>query len=277
MGNRMLARRSLQQTGSILARSKCIVQMADNGVATLALTSPPVNTLNTELLSSIAESIKAISADGAKAAVLTSAKPGVFSAGLDIMSMYGRNDDELRAYWTYVQDMWLSLYTAPLPVIAAINGAAPAGGCLMAMSCDYRIMAQHPKFNIGLNETLLGIVAPTWFMDTMISTIGHRESERALQLGHLYSGEEALQVGLIDQLVPMEDMQQVVEDQLKIWLRVPPKARTITKTLLRQETAQKLIKTKEADTEVFVSLVGSAPVQKDLGRYIAAMKARSKK
>ena len=64
--------------------------------------------------------------------------------------------------------MWLSLYTAPLPVIAAINGAAPAGGCLMAMSCDYRIMAQHPKFNIGLNETLLGIVAPTWFMDTMI-------------------------------------------------------------------------------------------------------------
>ena len=47
-------------------------------------------------------------------------------------------------------------------MIAAINGAAPAGGCQIAMSCDYRIMAQHPKFNIGLNETKLGIVAPTW-------------------------------------------------------------------------------------------------------------------
>ena len=72
-------------------------------------------------------------------------------------------------------------------------------------------------------------------------------------------------------------MQQVVEDQLKIWLRVPPKARAITKKLLRQEVANRLIKKKEADTEVFVSLVGSAPVQKDLGKYIQMMKARSKK
>ena len=62
-----------------------------------------MNTLNAELLSSITNSINDITKDGAKAAVLTSGRPGVFSAGLDIMSMYGRNDDELRAYWTHVQ------------------------------------------------------------------------------------------------------------------------------------------------------------------------------
>ena len=84
-------------------RQKCVVSVADNGVATLALTSPPVNTLNAELLGSITNSINEVVADGAKAAVLTSGRPGVFSAGLDIMSMYGRNDDELRAYWTHVQ------------------------------------------------------------------------------------------------------------------------------------------------------------------------------
>ena len=58
--------------------------------------------------------------------------------------------------------MWLSVYMSPIPTIAAINGAAPAGGCLIAMSCDYRILAKHPKIVIGLNETALGIVAPTW-------------------------------------------------------------------------------------------------------------------
>merc|ERR1711970_1651505 len=233
--------------------------------------------LNAELLASIKGSSDQVIADGAKAAVLTAAKPGVFSAGLDIMSMYGRNDDELRAYWTHVQDMWLALYMAPIPMIAAINGAAPAGGCQIAMSCDYRIMAQHPKFNIGLNETLLGIVAPTWFIDTMVNVIGQRESERALQLGHLYSGEEALKVGLIDELVAPAEMEERVQVQLKQWLKVPPKARAITKNLLRQATAQKLIDAKQMDTEVFVSLVGSDKVQADLGRYVAAMKARSAK
>ena len=58
--------------------------------------------------------------------------------------------------------MWLSVYMCPIPTIAAINGASPAGGCQIAMSCDYRIMAKHPKIVIGLNETALGIVAPTW-------------------------------------------------------------------------------------------------------------------
>ena len=128
-------------------------------------------------------------------------------------------------------------------------------------------MAQHPKFNIGLNETLLGIVAPTWvrsvdkifrhlikelnfqFIDTMVNVIGQRESERALQLGHLYSGEEALKVGLIDELVAPAEMEERVQMQLKQWLKVPPKARAITKTILRQPVAEKLIKNKESDIE----------------------------
>ena len=65
--------------------------------------------------------------------------------------------------------MWLSVYMCPIPTIAAINGASPAGGCQIAMSCDYRIMAKHPKIVIGLNETALGIVAPTWVHSLFIA------------------------------------------------------------------------------------------------------------
>lgn len=83
----------------------------------------------------------------------------------------------------------------------------------------------------------------------MVNVIGQRESERALQLGHLYSGEEALKVGLIDELVAPEEMEERVQKILGQWLKVPPKARGITKNILRQPVAQKLIDNKKQDIE----------------------------
>ena len=83
----------------------------------------------------------------------------------------------------------------------------------------------------------------------MVNVIGQRESERALQLGHLYSGEEALKVGLIDELVKPEEMEERVQKTLAQWLKVPPKARGITKDILRRPVAQKLIDNKQRDIE----------------------------
>ena len=76
---------------------------------------------------------------------------------------------------------------------------SPAGGCLLSLCCDYRVM-QGPKFTIGLNETLLGIVAPFWFKDTMLNTVGQRHTELALQLGTLFTADQALSIGLVDKV-----------------------------------------------------------------------------
>ena len=69
----------------------------------------------------------------------------------------------------------------------------------MSLCCDYRVM-QGPKFTIGLNETLLGIVAPFWFKDTMLNTVGQRQTELALQLGTLFTADQALSIGLVDKV-----------------------------------------------------------------------------
>ena len=95
----------------------------------------------------------------------------------------------------------------------------------------------------------------------MVNVIGQREAERALQLGHLYSGEEALKVGLIDELVAPADMEERVQLQLAQWLRVPPKARAITKSLLRQKVANRLIKNKAADIEGLCSEIRDTSIE----------------
>lgn len=64
-------------------------------------------------------------------------------------------------------------------VIFLLKGASPAGGCLLALSCEYRVLVEG-KHNIGLNETQLGITGPEWFRSLYIETIGYRRAELAL-------------------------------------------------------------------------------------------------
>ena len=80
--------------------------------------------------------------------------PGIFCAGLDIFEMYEKTPEYYGNFWNAVQELWLRIYGSSLPIIAAINGQSPAGGCLMALGCDYRIMAKG-KYIIGLNEVAL--------------------------------------------------------------------------------------------------------------------------
>lgn len=90
---------------------------------------------------------------------------GVFSAGLDIRSLLVTPDqpiDKVAEFWTAVQDLWLTLYMSPLAIVAAIPGHCPAGGCLLALSCDSRVMVQG-RYGIGLNEVKMGLIPPRWF------------------------------------------------------------------------------------------------------------------
>jgi len=86
-------------TRTVRAASTVSINMADHGVAIMALNAPPVNTLNATLCSEISSSINSIVSDKASAIVLTSAKPGVFSSGLDIFSMYDKENDLISAFF----------------------------------------------------------------------------------------------------------------------------------------------------------------------------------
>ncbi|KAK7940195.1 hypothetical protein WMY93_003521 [Mugilogobius chulae] len=131
------------------------------GVAVLSMQSPPVNSLSLDFLTELCISVEKLEMDRAcRGLIITSSLPKVFSAGLDILEMYGKSPERCGEFWRAVQEMWLKMYSSNMVTIAAINGSSPAGGCLLSLTCDYRIMSDNPRYSIGLNETLLGIVAP---------------------------------------------------------------------------------------------------------------------
>ncbi|CAK9833365.1 Enoyl-CoA delta isomerase 1, mitochondrial [Anthophora retusa] len=246
----------------------------DTGIATISMSHPPVNSLNKELLNTLNTSLMDVQKQKYKGVILSSSLSNVFSAGLDIMEMYNRNEKQLTEYWQTLQDTWLTLYNLPIPIAAAINGSSPAGGCLLALSCEYRVLVKG-KHTIGLNETKLGIVAPEWFRNLYIETIGYRKAEIALLRGTLFHPKEALEIGLVDELASDKaDAIKKCQDYINSFKSIPFKGRQKTKMELRKRNTLWLKVNKGLDLNEFLTLVQLPEVQAGLKLYIESLKKK---
>ena len=185
---------------------KLVEHVTHGQVTELKLTRPPVNALDPALCNGLAASIAAAVNSGAQAIVL-SGGPKVFSAGLDVPFLLSLGDDRaaLTAAWESFFAAARALASCPVPVAAAIAGHAPAGGCVLALTCDYRVMARGP-FRIGLNETQVGLVAPEGIQALMRRIVGAHRAERLLVGGEMVESEQALAIGLVDELTDIDDV-----------------------------------------------------------------------
>jgi len=245
-----------------------------SGCAVVSMQKPPVNSLNVDMIQALTKALVELEANKCRGFILTSSSPSVFSAGLDIREMYQTSPERLQLFWSSLQTLWLKLYGSKMANVALINGHSPAGGCLLAMSCDYRVMVAG-KSKIGLNETLLGIVAPFWFKDTMLNTIGTRKTELALMLGSLFSPEEALSIGLVDQVAPdLQSASEIAQAQLQAFLKIPATARYLSKFIVREAALKRLSSCLKEDVEQFVSFATQPAVQKGLGMYLESLNKR---
>eukprot|EP01097_Dermamoeba_algensis_P001127 TRINITY_DN1422_c0_g1_i2.p1 TRINITY_DN1422_c0_g1~~TRINITY_DN1422_c0_g1_i2.p1 ORF type:complete len:278 (-),score=56.17 TRINITY_DN1422_c0_g1_i2:61-894(-) len=245
------------------------------GIHKLVLSRKPVNSLGLDVLNELNATLTSLEQKkDARALIISSDIPGIFSAGLDITEMYRPKRDRVEAFWRSLQSFFLNLYLSRLVVASAIQGQSPAGGCLISCSSDIRVMANNEKYRIGLNETQLGIVAPFWFMDAMVNVIGFRQSEKLLQLGVLVPPSEAHRLGLVDHIVPESEVEAKCKAEIEEYLKVPDLARALTKKQLRQPTADRLKKNLDWDVQNFVNFVSDDKVQKGLELYLEKLKAK---
>ena len=181
----------------------------------LRLARAPVNALNPALCEALTQALADAVSAGAQGIVLAGG-PKVFSAGLDVPYLLALGDDQdalLRA-WTVFFDAARALAACPVPVVAALAGHSPAGGCVLALCCDYRIMAEGP-FRIGLNETQVGLVAPEGIQALLARCVGRHRAERLLVAGAMVDAAEASRIGLVDELAGIDE----VEVRALAWLQ----------------------------------------------------------
>jgi len=244
-------------------------------VVSLCLRSKPVNALSPALCTELTNTLNALEEDeDVKGVLLTSAIKGIFSAGIDLNAFLiteERTVGEVAEFWTAMQQMWLTLYMTPLATVAAISGHSPAGGCLLALSCDARVMAQG-KYGIGLNEVQMGLVAPTWLSNLLKETVGQRRAETMLSLGQLLSPDEALEAGVVDEVVPAEEVEAAALARLGKLMEVPSTARATAKQMLRRDAAEALRENVSEDLDEVMRVVTSDETQQNIRAYLASLK-----
>ena len=208
-----------------------IVTSDNAGVRELRLNRPPVNALTSELMRTLRESIQRAEQDAVRALIL-SGSPGRFSAGLDVPLLLGLQADEIAQMWRELYALLQAIASSPVPIVAAITGHAPAGGTVLALFCDYRIMAQG-DFKLGLNEVVVGIPLPPVILGGLRRLVGARQAERLGVSGALLSPEQALAVGLVDEVAPAEQVVERARDWCMQMLALPHEAMTVTRRLAR--------------------------------------------
>ncbi|PYX39020.1 MAG: enoyl-CoA hydratase/isomerase family protein [Acidobacteria bacterium] len=206
----------------------------DHGpIREVRLNRPPANALTLELMVALREAIETAPQNGSRALVL-SGSPGRFSGGLDVPVLLGYNHAAIGKLWHEFYALLKTLAASPIPVAAAITGHAPAGGTVLAMFCDERLMAEG-DFKIGLNEVQVGLILPPVILFALQRLVGPRQAERLAVSGMLISPPEALAVGLVDQLTTSD---QVIERAI-LWcqgvLALPDEAMSATRKLARSD------------------------------------------
>jgi enoyl-CoA hydratase/carnithine racemase len=179
---------------------------SERGVAVVRLSRGITNAINLELVNELLQVINVAKLDAAICGlVLASANDKFFSIGFDIPQLYDLPQDEFAIFYRAFNRLCLDLYTLPKPSAAAITGHATAGGCILALCCDYRMVAQGHKL-MGLNEIKLGVPVPHAADRILRQLVGQRNARDIIDSGAFYNPEQSLDLGLIDQVLPLAEV-----------------------------------------------------------------------
>lgn len=210
-----------------------MLQTHDHGeVREVRLDRPPVNALNPELLRALRAAMEQARRENVGAVVLSGA-PGRFSGGLDVPALLALPRSELREAWVALFDLLRELAHLPMPLVAALTGHSPAGGTVLALYADRRIMAEG-KYLVGLNEVQVGLPVPEVLYRALAHVVGTRHAHRLAMGGLLMAADEALRVGLVDELVPVEQVIPSAVAWAQEMLRRPRHAMLQTRQLARR-------------------------------------------
>jgi enoyl-CoA hydratase/carnithine racemase len=203
----------------------------DDGVGTIRIDRPKVNALNDQVAGEIGEAVDAVAFDESVRAVVLWGGERVFAAGADIKEMSVRDAVTMYRYIGRFQDVYTRLERLPVVTIAAVNGYALGGGCELTLACDIRICAEDARF--GQPEILLGVIPGAGGTQRLPRIVGVGRAKELIYSGRMVDAEEALRIGLVNEVVPAEEVYERALKVAKRYARGPTVALQAAKQVIQ--------------------------------------------
>src|SRR5215470_3500432 len=194
-------------------------EIGDDHICVLMFDRPDsgANIFDAATLDDLNEHIDAVEKDASlRGLIIASAKKSIFVAGADLKTLLqAAKTGEMRGFIERGQEVFNRLAGLKIPTVAAIHGASAGGGYEVALACDYRVGSDDPATRIGLPETSLGLL-PAWGGCTRLPRlIGTEKAAEVILKGKLYSAQEALKLGLVDEIAPREQLLDRAREKLR--------------------------------------------------------------
>jgi len=207
-----------------------------DGLLTIRMARPKANALNSAILAELLDAVRdAGTAPAVRGVVLASALPGIFSAGFDAHEIFGYDGDRIRAFFVRFVEVCHSILDLPKPVVAAIDGHAMAGGAILALACDLRVIGDG-EYRFALNEINLGLVLSEGILQMAVAAMGASAARELILEGASIGPRRAHSIGLAAELAPSDEALARAEVRARSLAEKPPQAFAAVKRLFRQQT-----------------------------------------
>lgn len=207
---------------------KSLLVEVENNIATITINRPPVNPLNTQVFNELSDVFSKLDEeDDVRAIVLTGSGEKAFVAGADISEMAGLDLVGINKMNKVSRSVFTQIENSTKPVIAALNGMALGGGLELALVCDLRISTEKAKF--AFPEVGLGIIPGGGGTQRLPKIVGQGIAKELLYFGEMLDAVRALELGIVNKVVPAEEVIPVAKEWAKKLAQKPPVALQMVK------------------------------------------------
>jgi enoyl-CoA hydratase len=235
------------------------------GILTLRLAQGRANALDIELLDALLRELDG-AAEDVRALILTGTG-SIFSAGVDLFRLTQGGADYVRCFLPLLSRFVRTLFAFPRPVVAAANGHAIAGGCIMVLAADARLMAEGAG-RIGVPELLVGVPFPAAALEVVRFAVPPDKVQSLIYSGRTLPPPAALTAGLVDEVVVPDDLLARAQEIARQLALIPPQVYRLTKQSLRAEALERIERASERQDQAALAVWSAAETHAHVREYL---------